>query len=479
MADEDVQIDIKSKADNKGIEASKNKLQDLSKVAALVNKELAKTGTKAEASGKKAEGAFTKLGKQIEKCTSVVGKFGAVFNAFGIVGLITTVISQFQTLAKWIDDCRTRSARFQAELRFKSLQEEVDKLTGSYKRLLDQISKTDAKLNQADVLADRRRDVKRQHEDADLNLKEAQELATVSDSDPDAAQKRTLIANKYAAKRAKLSETRANEDRKTQYERLYGQKDVGDYRARLIDEKAAEDERLAEELEAEARRYPKNPEKRMELLDQARQKRKDARAKRAQSKELREQGKEAVATAEEFYAGTDTTAALVRQTAEANLNASNKTTNNQIAQNGKNRARAAGIRAGQIAEDEATIQAERYTIASREARILDLEDQKKVIAAQLTKEGNDVIDAENALGEFEVLNQSNAPGYQSGRASLARNLERERAELKATEKSLGKALNAIESELQDLRKMITQSTNKINQASSRINSNLEAEAAGD
>ncbi len=390
MADEDVQINIKSKADNKGIEASKNKLQDLSKVAALVNKELAKTGTKAEASGKKAEGAFTKLGKQIEKCTSVVGKFSAVFNAFGFVSLVTGVITKFEELAKWIDDCRTRSARFQAELRFKSLQEEVDKLTGSYKKLQELITKSDVALSKDEALEDRRKQVKRQNEDAQLNLREAQELATVSDSDPDAAQKRTLIANKYATQRAKVAETRANEDRQTQYDRLYGQKYVGDYQAQLIDEKAAEDEKLAEDLDKEAARYHMNPEKQKQLLEQASQKRKDARAKRAQSKELREQGKEAVATAEEFYAGTDTTAALVRQTAEANLKASNTSANSQIATRQQQKADAARTEQEKRAQEEAERKTKKET-AKNQMSLLErqiLEAEAGLAGAQGAKEQN-------------------------------------------------------------------------------------------
>ncbi len=480
MAD-DVSIKIITKADTKGSESAQKSLDAIGKAAQ-------NAAEKSQQATAKASGGFAKLGQSVERISSVVGKFGAVFNAFGVVGIITGLIGTFKSLYEWLNRNKTKAEEMARAIQDAKNEAAIAAATERYKALNAEIAKAVRQQQLNLQLAAQDKAEKEGTEDAKLNLAEQQELAAIAADDPDAAQKATLISNKYAKQRAEIAAKRAVNERITAQQNLENS-------ASQKEEQAA---KIMKDLEADdtvidlkrQMRLEKDPERKRNLSAQVDKLIEENQRKEADAASLRESAAEDRAKAQALF-GAETAAVTQSKADIVRIDKSTADAKAQMEANQKRRAEeAAKKKAEETARADALARqnaADKETIETGSLSITHLQDQIRAneLAQQEAQgayenERMDVFRAQNNLSLFNTQNAGRRGGsINRQRTALQEELHKETEEMHAAETELNKTMNTLASTIQSLKKQLAEVQAKVNQAVSRQNAATDAEPAGE
>ena len=156
-------------------------------------------------SGASIEQSFGKATKAAGLFRRALTGFGVVTGIMGLVGAIGKIRESFGKAKAEAEELAR--AKEKAERR-----DEIEKLAKSYEDLGRAIGKSAEALRRSNELQDIATKNARDLEDAQLDLAEQQELATVDMSNPAAKEIRAAISAKYAAQRGARASTRSRED---------------------------------------------------------------------------------------------------------------------------------------------------------------------------------------------------------------------------------------------------------------------------
>ncbi len=486
---EDVKLAIKATADTSGLKQTE---EGLKRVKAAAKD----TGNASESAAAKMRGGFSKLGGWIEKTTSAVGKLGAVFNAFGIITVITTLISLFQSLRDWVNKDKVAAEEMARAIQDERNEDAIERSTDNYKQLNDEIQRANrAQQLRLQLLAQEKAE-KEGTEDAKLNLAEVNELAGIAFDDPDAAQRQTLVRNKYAKTRAERAAQRAIDNRIARQGELYASADQKEEDAEKIlknlynDNTAFDLKRQVEQLkrdETNARRkgededdIKKITERRKKMEDQLDGVIEANKKKKADAESLKESAAADRAKAQSLFGSEN--AAIDKSTSDAT---------NQMAANRRKRAdeaakkeaeetRKAAKKARNEAEWAETIENGGFAADEYRGRIRATEAEMQAAQDAHDRERLDVFRAQNALDTFNAENAGRGgAGVRRQRAALVADLARETEEVQASEVELKKTMAALTSTLQSLKKELAEVQSNVKQAVSRQNAAADAAPAGE
>lgn len=236
----------KAEETGKKVEEAGKKVEEAGMKTDEAGKKVEEAGRKTEKAFKNAEkagkssasgltAAYEGFGKTVNKVGQVVGNFTKALGLIGFaVSAVQTVVKVFESLHEWLHKDEEEAKKLRDEMEKQQYAENVKRATAAYARLNEEIAKANQAEREKDQILDERESKKRGKEDAELNLQEANELATVAEDDPDADAKRTLIRNKYAFKRSQIAAQRASEDVDTQKNRLYSSADQDEEEAEKV-----------------------------------------------------------------------------------------------------------------------------------------------------------------------------------------------------------------------------------------------------
>lgn len=164
-------------------------------------------------SGKKAAASISGSFKTIESSISKVKKAISMVS-FGTmwVDAVMNLIGKFQAWREEIRKTQVEAQKLNNAAAFAEQTRGVEALTGRYKSLTEAIQAAGKAAQENERVASAALDAQRKREDAQLALREEQEVAALDRSDPAYSAKVAQIRQRYAGARAALGAGRSEED---------------------------------------------------------------------------------------------------------------------------------------------------------------------------------------------------------------------------------------------------------------------------
>lgn len=478
--------------------------------AEKAEKAIDRVGAASERASKKAANAakastssFGKLGQGIEKVSSTVGKLNAVITGFGVVGIIMSVINAFKMLYDWLQKDTKAAQDLYKEMEKKSAAEQVERVAEAYKKVSDAIKDTAAERQRENELFSEGLRIKRDAQDAELELAEQKELASVDESSETAAEEKAQISAKYASLRSRNVTNRRKEDIISESLRYLQRANDATAAADAIEATLAGDEKIITRKRLEARtkealshernekdgtwynrnkRTEEGDEIRSQQKEEAESARKEADAlqkeldrKRKEVESLRKEAARSLTRKEML--GMSLTAADTRQEA-AGIQSEMSIQQANQAMAMKNQAIAS--REEQRERDAAFIAAapgRRNAIQSR----IDAANQSLISAeGAFASERRDVWQAQQNLDIFNMQNAGRRGGsITRRRAALAENVQAEQSEAQAAEAEFQKVRSSVGAILASLKREMAQFEAELKNAQSREKARAEQTGAAE
>ena len=191
MADGEVNVKVKITAKNGGVTQAVTGLD--------------KVGKKAKETAEKTKSGFEQANQAFDKVTKAAGAFQKVLSGFGMVGIATALAGGITKIIDSFGEAKKKAEEFQKAADDKKVQDGIDALADSYKKLTDAISGANAARTAQKEIEDIELKNKRDLEDANIDLAEQKELDAIDAKDPAAAEARAEIQARYKAKRDNLA----------------------------------------------------------------------------------------------------------------------------------------------------------------------------------------------------------------------------------------------------------------------------------
>ena len=195
MADHEVVIDVKSRADTSGLDRS--------------------------------SASANNLGQQVNQASQKAEMLGKVLRGFGYAAIIKTAVDAVRSLHEWLG----KSAR-EAEALSRAQERAADAASvrakiAAYKDLAKSIGEANAQLSRQAELEGLLKGGQRAAEDAASAAQEAAEIAALPQDDPDRAGREAVIRAQYARQRGTAQASRKREDIQLQRQALEDQAATG------------------------------------------------------------------------------------------------------------------------------------------------------------------------------------------------------------------------------------------------------------
>ena len=175
-------------------------------------KQLEQLKRKARELGKEGSAAGSQMENSIGKVTKAVGNLRRLMGGFGIVALVMQAVNAFKEWRKSIQEAEDKAKALRDSLKDAADAKAVKEMANAYKEVADRIAEAaDERKRSNDLLSEEVR-LRREAEDAQTDLEEAQALAGVDASDPAAEEQRAAIKARFAARRAGGAASRKRED---------------------------------------------------------------------------------------------------------------------------------------------------------------------------------------------------------------------------------------------------------------------------
>lgn len=460
-----------------------------------IEKQLDNIKKKARELGKDGAAAGSQIENSLGKVTKAVGNLRRLMGGFGIVALVMQAVNAFKEWRKSIQEAEDKAKALRDSLKDAADAKAVKEMANAYKEVADRIAEAaDERKRSNDLLTEEVR-LRREAEDAQTDLEEAQAIAAVDASDPAAEEQRAAIKARFAARRAGGAASRKREDvimRMTaldqeartsasaadELEATLGADRSAIVRARtssrtyhaLSKEMTDRDitwygaRKKTEEGDAVRKDYEQRAEKadaEVEKLEA------DLKAKEKEIARLRAQAADATArhqlmgtalsTADVASAAADITNGMATASADRSLARKN----------------------AQIAADEATLAQGPGRMAAIKRQIAQVEAQKSSAISADAKEQQDALLAQQALDSFNSAGlRRNGTGVQARRAALEDDVARETAEAGQSRAQLQSTLATLAATLKGLNADLKKVEREVDAATKRQNANnAEAPAA--
>ena len=191
MADGEVNVKVKITAENGGVTQAVTGLD--------------KVGKKAKETAEKTKSGFEQANQAFDKVTKAAGAFQKVLSGFGMVGIATALAGGITKIIDSFGEAKKKAEEFQKAADDKKVQDGIDALADSYKKLTDAISGANAARTAQKEIEDIELKNKRDIEDANLDLAEQKELDAIDVNDPAASEARAEIQARYKARRDSIA----------------------------------------------------------------------------------------------------------------------------------------------------------------------------------------------------------------------------------------------------------------------------------
>ena len=191
MADGEVNVKVKITAENGGVTQAVTGLD--------------KVGKKAKETAEKTKSGFEQANQAFDKVTKAAGAFQKILSGFGMVGIATALVGGITKIIDSFGEAKKKAEEFQKAADEKKVQDGIDALADSYKKLTDAIAGANAARTAQKEIEDIELKNKRDLEDANIDLAEQKELDAIDAKDPAAAEARAEIQARYKAKRDNLA----------------------------------------------------------------------------------------------------------------------------------------------------------------------------------------------------------------------------------------------------------------------------------
>ena len=191
MADGEVNVKVKITAENGGVTQAVTGLD--------------KVGKKAKETAEKTKSGFEQANQAFDKVTKAAGAFQKILSGFGMVGIATALAGGITKIIDSFGEAKKKAEEFQKAADEKKVQDGIDALADSYKKLTDAISGANAARTAQKEIEDIELKNKRDIEDANLDLAEQKELDAIDVNDPAASEARAEIQARYKARRDSIA----------------------------------------------------------------------------------------------------------------------------------------------------------------------------------------------------------------------------------------------------------------------------------
>ena len=430
-------------------------------------KQLDRLKAKSRELGKEGASAGSQIENSLGKVTKAVGNLRRLMGGFGIVALVMQAVNAFKEWRKSIQEAEDKAKALRDSLKDAADAKAVKEMANAYKEVAERIAEAaDERKRSNDLLTEEVR-LRREAEDAQTDLEEAQALAasrkredvimrmTALDQEARTSAsaadelEATLGADRSAIVRARTSSRTFHALSKEMTDR-----DITWYGAR---KKTEEGDAVRKDYEQRAEKADAEVEK-LEA---------DLKAKEKEIARLRAQAADATArhqlmgtalsTADVASAAADITNGMATASADRSLASRN----------------------AQVAADEATLAQGPGRMAAIKRQIAQVEAQKQSAVSADAKEQQDAVLAQQALDSFNSAgHRRNGTGVQAQRSALEADVARETAEAGQSRTQLQSTLATLAATLKGLNADLKMVEREVDAATKRQNANnAEAPAA--
>ena len=391
----------------------------------------------------------------------------SALTGFGVVALVQQAINSFKEWRKSIQDAEGKAKALRDAMREAADAKAAKEMAAAYNEVAESIAKAaDARKRANDLLSEEVR-IRREAEDANIDLEEAQALAAVDENDPAAEERRTAIKSQFAARRAQGAASRKREDVILRMTALDQEARTSDEAANALAATLGADrtELLRARISARSNRafaaemndrdvtwYGRR--QRTEEGDAVRAgyaKRADEAEARAEKLEADIKKKEAEIAKYRADAEDARTRHGMMGTALSAADTAGNAAGITSGMSTSAAARALGKKEAQIAADESTIAQGPGKIAALQKQIAAVEAQRSSAISADAKEQQDALLAQRALDSFNLSGRRrNGTGVQAQRSALEDDVARETAEASQSRAQLQSTLATLAATLKGL-----------------------------
>lgn len=452
-------IKVKSVNDPSGAQAAKNDQKAL-------GDEAEQTASRTAAANAKSGASFGILEKSITGVRRAMGTLNAALTGFGLIGIVTTLVSWFKSLYEWIGKSAAEARRLREEANLSAVVKNVQEAETGQRAFNDQIRQTLKLMDEENAKADAQTSRRRSVEDAKLRLEEEQALSGVEDPS-----ERRRIQNGFARRRAEIKLSRAQEDESAAGRRASEMVTAQEVAvARAQEQKARISGEIAG-VDARAE-LSKDPEKRKEILEQ----RKKLEAMLAEAEEEIERQKTLLERAREAQKGVAGMSEATIINAQADLqgvaNAEADRQREDAARKAEEKRKAEeaaakeAAKAAQAAADEKTVAEGRARISELQGNASSEEARARAAANAYAREQGDVIAAQ---GRYDML-VANGGSRKEKSAALAA-LQKEQAEAQEAQHEMERVAAQVAGTLAAINGQIKALASAVQKAENRLAQN--------